>query len=262
MISSGAAIAEQPYTLASQNEMDAAYQSSLYGVMQYPPGVIRVADKFGLKLSEVYNAQRAANNLYSGEPKPLLTPSPVNQVIDSAPKWMQKLFRSKENSQVNRGVATATGNLPRRASMGGAFSSQRQSLETAAAELGVDPIDLATIIGFETGGTYDPGQAGGEGGNYSGLIQFGGPERNAYGVTPGMTFEEQLRGPVLNFFKDRFAKAGMSTQGASLEDLYTTVLAGNPAANRNAEDSFGTSALSGVSRMGPHREAAIKRFGF
>ena len=76
-----------------------------------------------------------------------------------------------------------------------------------------------------------------------------------------MTFEEQLRGPVLNYFKDRFAKAGMSTQGASLVDLYTTVIAGNPGANRNAQDSNGTSAISGVAKMGPHREAAIKRYG-
>ena len=47
-----------------------------------------------------------------------------------------------------------------------------------------------------------------------------------------MTFEEQLLGPVVNFFKDRFEKAGMSTEGATLEDLYTTVLAGNPLANQ------------------------------
>lgn len=269
LISDGVGIVDLPYTLATQNEMNAAYQSSLYGVMQYPTGVLRVADQFGLKPSEVYNAQRAANNLTSGVNKPLLTPSPVNQLIDSAPKWMQKLFRSKEDSQVNRGVATATGNLPRRANMGGDIIRQRSALQEVAAELGVNPIDLATIIGFETGGTYDPGQPGGEGGNYRGLIQFGGPERDAYGVTPGMTFEEQLRGPVVNFFKDRFAKAGMSTQGASLEDLYTTVLAGNPGANRDAKDSFGTSARAATDPttekgkiMAAHREAAIKRFGF
>ena len=54
----------------------------------------------------------------------------------------------------------------------------------------------------------------------------------------------------------------MSTQGANLEDLYTTVIAGNPGANRDARDSFGTSARSGVAKMGPHRERAMQRFGF
>jgi hypothetical protein len=158
---------------------------------------------------------------------------------------------------------TQTRGLPVRSVFGGgqAPESDTTALQEVAAELGVDAIDLATIIGFETGGTYEPEQVGGEGDNYRGLIQFGGPEREAYGVTPGMSFEEQLRGPVLNYFKDRFAKAGMSTQGASLEDLYTTVIAGNPGANRNAQDSNGTSAISGVAKMGPHREAAIKRYG-
>jgi hypothetical protein len=263
LISNGAAVAEQPYTLATQDEMDAAYQSSLVGVMQYPPGVLRVADKFGLKPSEVYNAQRAANNATSGENKPLLTPSPFTDLVDNAPAAMRKLFLSDIPAQVNRGARMLTGNLPRRASMGGDFTSQRQALETAAAELGVDPIDLATIIGFETGGTYDPGVVGGEGGNYQGLIQFGIPERQTYGVVPGMSFEEQLLGPVVNFFKDRFARAGMSTQGATLEDLYTTVIAGNPGANRDAKDSFGTSARSGAARMyKEHRPVAIQRFGF
>ena len=55
----------------------------------------------------------------------------------------------------------------------------------------------------------------------------------------------------------------MSTQGATLEDLYTTVLAGNPKANRNAADSFGTTARSGAARMSKeHRAAAMQRFGF
>ena len=263
LVKGGAAVAAEPYTLASQNEMDATYQSSLVGVTQYPPGVIRVADRLNLKPSEVYNAQRQANNSVSGANKPLLTPSPVTDLIDNAPPAMRKLFLSDIPAQVNRGTRMLAGNLPRRASMGGDFTSQRQALETAAAELGVDPIDLATIIGFETSGTYDPGIVGGEGGNYQGLIQFGIPERQTYGVVPGMSFEEQLLGPVVNFFKDRFARAGMSTQGATLEDLYTTVIAGNPGANRDAKDSFGTSARSGAARMyKEHRPVAIQRFGF
>ena len=67
-------------------------------------------------------------------------------------------------------------------------------------------------------------------------------------------------GPVVRYFQDRFKGVGMSTQGASLLDLYTTVLAGNPRANRNARDSFGTSAVSGVQRMGPHRQKALSTF--
>ena len=259
ILSSGAAVAGKPFALANSKQMDATYTSATAGTVQYPPGILKFAEQFGFKPSEVYNAQRQANNATTGANKPLLTPSPVTDLIDGVPPAMRKLFMSDVDAQVRRGGAMLTGQLPQRSSTG----TQRQALETAAAELGVDPIDLATIIGFETGGTYDPGVVGGQGGNYQGLIQFGIPERQAYGVVPGMTFEEQLLGPVVRYFKDRFAKAGMSTQGATLEDLYTTVLAGNPGANRDAADSFGTTARSGAQKMfKEHRPAAIKRFGF
>ena len=75
-----------------------------------------------------------------------------------------------------------------------------------------------------------------------------------------MTFEQQLVA-VVQFFKDRFAREGMSTQGATLLQLYTTVLAGNPKANIHSQDSFGTSAYSGVERMQKeHREQARRRY--
>jgi len=165
---------------------------------------------------------------------------------------------SYQQVQVNDTV----GSFPvERTGAGTAPSSHTDALMDVAATLGVSPIDLATIISFESAGTFDPGVVGGEGGNYQGLIQFGIPERRAYGVVPGMTFEEQLRGPVLRYFQDRFASAGWQTKGATLEDLYTTVIAGNPGANRDARDSFGTSARSGVAKMGGHREQAMKRFG-
>jgi TP901 family phage tail tape measure protein len=139
-------------------------------------------------------------------------------------------------------------------------SSRARALIAAAQKLGISPLDLATIISFETGGTFSPSIRGGAGGNYMGLIQFGGPERAQYGANPNQSFEEQVTGPVVRYFQDRFDKVGLSTQGASLEDLYTTVLAGNPRANRDSRDSFGTSARSGVAKMAPHRQKALQTF--
>jgi len=140
------------------------------------------------------------------------------------------------------------------------LSSQGQALVNAAKELGISPLDLATIIGFETGGTYSPRQWGGAGGQYMGLIQFGPGERRQYGAHQGQSFEEQVQGPVVRYFKDRFAGVGMSTQGADLLTLYRTVLGGNPKANINGQDAFGTSPASGVAAMGPHRQTALNRF--
>lgn len=143
---------------------------------------------------------------------------------------------------------------------GGATGSQGRALVAAADKLGVSPLDLATIIGFETGGTYSPSKRGGAGGNYMGLIQFGPNERRQYGAHGGQSFEEQVQGPVVRYFQDRFANVGMSTKGADLLTLYRTVLGGNPKASLSGQDAFGTSPQSGVARMEPHRREAQRRF--
>jgi lambda family phage tail tape measure protein len=138
--------------------------------------------------------------------------------------------------------------------------SQTRALVAAAQKLGINPLDLATIIGFETGGTYNPSQWGGAGGRHMGLIQFGPSERKAYGAYQGQSFEEQITGPVVRYFQERFRGVGMSTQGADLLTLYRTVLGGNPKASLGGRDAFGTSPQSGVAAMGPHRTTALNRF--
>ena len=185
LISNGAAVAEQPYALATQDEMDAAYQSSLVGLMQYPPGVLRVADTFGLKPSEVYNAQRAANNATSGENKPLLTPSPFTDLIDNAPAAMRKLFLSDTPAQVNRGAKMLTGNLPRRASMGGSSFNVNSVpkgygpvIEQAAVQNNIPPEILAGLIDTES--AFNPQAVSPVGAQ--GLGQFMPPTAAEFGV--------------------------------------------------------------------------------
>ena len=111
MLRDGANVADKPFALANSNQMDATYASSLAGVTQYPPGILQVADALNLKPSEVYNAQRLANNAITGINKPLLTPAPVTDLIDNAPPAMRKLFLSDVPEQINRGSAMATGDL-------------------------------------------------------------------------------------------------------------------------------------------------------
>ena len=197
--------------------------------------------------NSIYTNERKLQLLsrFNNEPPPLRSSFQVQQ--PQATKYQEGDWVGADTVEV-----TGKGTAPK---------SHTDALIDVAGKLGVNPIDLATIISFESAGTFDPNIVGGEGGNYQGLIQFGIPERKAYGVVPGMTFEEQLRGPVYRYLVDRFAAAGWDTQGATLEDLYTTVIAGNPGANRDAKDSFGTSARSGVAKMGGHREKAMKRFG-
>jgi lambda family phage tail tape measure protein len=89
---------------------------------------------------------------------------------------------------------------------------------------------------------------------------MGGPERKKYGAHAGQSFEEQVQGPVVKFFQDRFKGRGMSTQGADLLTLYRTVLGGNPQASLTRTDGNDVTPASGVARMGPHRQKALRMF--
>jgi len=141
------------------------------------------------------------------------------------------------------------------------LSSKAKAIVEAANKLGISPLDLATIIGFESAGTYNPNKMGGEGGKYRGLIQFGPEEQKKYGVKPGQSFEDQVTKSVVQFLKDRFASVGKSAAGASIIDLYRTVLSGNPNASLTGTDINGTSPLSGVKKMmRDHRPQALKKF--
>ena len=115
------------------------------------------------------------------------------------------------------------------------------AIRAAAKELGTTPEDLATVIGYETGGTFSPSKWGGKGGNYMGLIQFGPNERAQYGANDKQTFPEQM-GAVVRYLKGRGYKPGMG-----LMDLYSTINAGSPG-HYSASDGNGTVA-SHVTRM-------------
>lgn len=137
--------------------------------------------------------------------------------------------------------------------------SNSEAIEWAARVLGVRADDLGAIILKESGG--DPHIWGGAGGNYAGVIQFGPNERRAYGWEAGMSFAEQVMGPMVRYFVDRFAGVGRSTQGASLLDLYRTVLGGNPDADINGADAFGTTPANAIDGLKELRDVAKRKFG-
>lgn len=99
-----------------------------------------------------------------------------------------------------------------------------------AQEFGLDPVDVAAVMSYETGGTFNPKIMGGKGGQYMGLIQFGPNERRDYGINENSS-PEQWSKAVRSFLKDRGFKKGMSTL-----DLYSTINAGSPG-HYNASDS-------------------------
>mgnify|MGYP002619618960 FL=1 len=94
-------------------------------------------------------------------------------------------------------------------------------LETAQ-EIGADPVDLATVISYETGGTFDPWKKGPttKWGTHRGLIQWGEPQRRQYGVYRGMPIRDQVRAAG-RYLQDRGFKPGMG-----LLEMYSAINAG------------------------------------
>ena len=101
----------------------------------------------------------------------------------------------------------------------------RGGIFSTANYLGIDPYDLATAISYETAGTFDPTKRGPttQWGQHRGLIQFGEPQAEKYGVDWNDPLGSQL-GPdkaIARYLKDTGVKPGME-----MLDIYSAINAG------------------------------------
>lgn len=116
-------------------------------------------------------------------------------------------------------------------------SADLRALEKAADAIGV-PVDwLATIISFESGGTFSPSQLNRAGSGAFGLIQFlpstaanllGGTQAEAAAKGKAMSFSEQLERMVVPYFQS------FDADFHNLQDLYLAVF--YPRAMNKADD--------------------------
>ncbi|MBY6005370.1 hypothetical protein KUV62_15705 [Salipiger bermudensis] len=136
-------------------------------------------------------------------------------------------------------------------------------IDTASA-LGVDPIDLATAISYETAGTFDPTKAGPttQWGQHRGLIQFGEPQAEQYGVDWDNPVGSQLGadGAVARYLRENGVTPGMG-----LLDIYSTINAGAPGlynrSDANNGGAPGTVRDKVESQMAGHRRNAERLLG-
>ena len=126
-----------------------------------------------------------------------------------------------------------------------------REIKRVADNLGIDPVDLATVISYETIGTMSTSITGGKGNRYQGLIQFGGPERKMYGAYKGQPFPDQMDA-VERYLKHRGLKPGMG-----LEDLYSTINAGSPGhGNRSDRPGYTVARHAREMARSAHRDRA------
>lgn len=139
-----------------------------------------------------------------------------------------------------------------------------QGILSTARSLGMNPLDLATIISYETSGTFNPTKAGPttKWGQHRGLIQFGVPQAKKFGVDWADPLNSQLgaNGAVAKYFRASGWKPGMG-----LLDAYSIVNAGAPgrynASDANNGGAPGTVRDKVEKQMGSHRANAAKLLG-
>lgn len=134
--------------------------------------------------------------------------------------------------------------------------SKANSIKKAAKALGIDPVDLATVVSYETSGTFDPWVKGPttQWGTHRGLIQWGEPQRRKYGVTKDMSFDDQMMAAV-KYLRDAGVKAGMG-----ILDVYSAINAGGVGlynrTDANNGGAPGTVRDKVENQMGGHRRKA------
>ena len=135
------------------------------------------------------------------------------------------------------------------------------AIQQTAQQLGIDPVDLATVMSYETGGTFDPWVKGPmtKWGTHRGLIQWGEPQAAKYGVTQDMPIEQQVAAAG-RYLRDAGVKPGMG-----LIDIYSAVNAGAPGrydrSDHKAGGAPGTVADKVMYQMEGHRKKAEALLG-
>ncbi len=104
-----------------------------------------------------------------------------------------------------------------------------------AKQLGVNAKDILTAISYETGGTLDPWQKGPttQWGEHRGLIQWGEPQREQYGVTELSTIAEQMMA-IAQYLRDNGVK-----QGDGLMQIYAAINAGDASRTGATDENNG-----------------------
>jgi hypothetical protein len=185
-----------------------------------------VDDKDILKnLNEILKQIPLINNLFKG----------IKDAVDS----IDTNSGSSSSSSSPRSSYSKAGEIPSEVTQDTEFT---QGVTNLAKKYNVPEDYLYAVMGFETGGTFDPSVKNQAGSGATGLIQFMDSTAEGLGTTTdklaGMSRSEQL------VYVDKYF-SGKGIEGGSLSDIYMAVLF--PAAVGKPDDFvlFGKGAMSG-----------------
>lgn len=136
-------------------------------------------------------------------------------------------------------------------------------IKQSAKDLGISAEDLATVISYETAGTFNPWKRGPttKWGTHRGLIQWGEPQARKYGVTADMTPGEQMKA-VTRYLRDRGVRPGMG-----VHQVYGAINAGGVSDWHLQQKDAAAGGAPGSVRdkvdyqMGPHRRKGVALLG-
>lgn len=134
-------------------------------------------------------------------------------------------------------------------------SGMADAIRASAERLGIDPLDLATAVSYESAGTFDPKIKGPttRWGQHIGLIQAGEPQRAKYGINPNAPLADQFAG-IERYLTDAGVKPGHG-----LIDIYSAINSGRvgrPNASDAAAGGAPGTVADKVASMAPHRVRA------
>lgn len=143
-----------------------------------------------------------------------------------------------------------------------AQAALQAGIRSTAHALGVDPIDLATAISYETGSMFSPTTVGPttKWGTHKGMIQFGEPQAEAFGIDWSAPAETQLgpKGAIAGYLKAAGVKPG-----TDFRDIYSAINAGSVGKYNASDEAVGGmpgTVQDKVSspQMAAHREVATR----
>lgn len=193
-------------------------------------GALALAQNFGQALEALNLFQRGIDNLN-------------NSTVNFENAFTATRFGLTQTPQAT-GVDGAPVTLPNYS--GTQLEELVRASTMMAEQLGVSARDVLAVMSFETGGTLDPWQAGPttQWGQHRGLIQWGEPQAQQYGVSEASSITEQVMAAG-RYLADRGVEAG-----DNLAAVYAAVLAGDASLVDRGDINNGgvvTSVLDAVS---------------